>query len=134
MRPRIALHYLILVLLASTGAALLFFNHPGHSSIFPPCPFYWATGLYCPGCGTLRGIHLLLHGNIIGALDSNPLMLISAPFMLYAFIVSFFREVFQYRLPAPRISATHVFILLTIILCFGILRNIDVYPFNILAP
>ena len=32
--------------------------------MYAPCLFYALTDLYCPGCGTLRGLHELLHGRI----------------------------------------------------------------------
>lgn len=35
------------------------------------CPFYLATGLYCPGCGGLRAVYNLAHGDVVGALGSN---------------------------------------------------------------
>ena len=34
-------------------------NQPGH---YPTCPFLATTGFYCPGCGALRAVHDLLHG------------------------------------------------------------------------
>ncbi|MFD0477703.1 DUF2752 domain-containing protein [Nonomuraea thailandensis] len=44
-------------------------NEPGH---YPTCPFLWATGLYCPGCGTLRTVHALAHLDPVAALGLNP--------------------------------------------------------------
>ncbi|MFD4791603.1 DUF2752 domain-containing protein [Streptomyces sp. NPDC058459] len=43
-------------------------NQPGH---YPVCPLYALTGLYCPGCGGLRGAHALAHGDLPGALHDN---------------------------------------------------------------
>ena len=42
-------------------------SEPGH---YPECPFHWITGLYCPGCGTLRAVHALTHGDVLGAIRS----------------------------------------------------------------
>lgn len=39
----------------------------------PLCPFKSLTGLPCPGCGGLRAANALLHGNILGAIYTNPL-------------------------------------------------------------
>jgi hypothetical protein len=50
-------------------------TQPGH---FPVCPTLALTGLYCPGCGMLRATHDLLHGDLTGALQRNPL----SPFVL----------------------------------------------------
>ncbi len=37
------------------------------------CPLHAVTGLYCPGCGTLRALYDLLHGDMAGALGHNVL-------------------------------------------------------------
>ncbi|MGI5270854.1 DUF2752 domain-containing protein [Nonomuraea sp. CA-218870] len=55
-------------------------NQPGN---YPTCPFLWATGLYCPGCGTLRTIHALAHLDPVAALGLNPLALAMVPFLLF---------------------------------------------------
>lgn len=51
-------------------------NEPGH---YPTCPFLWATGLYCPGCGSLRMIHALAHGHVGEAFGRNPLAFLLIP-------------------------------------------------------
>jgi hypothetical protein len=55
-------------------------NQPGH---YPTCPFLWITGLYCPGCGTLRTIHALAHLDPVSALGLNPLAMAMIPFLLF---------------------------------------------------
>ncbi|WP_336209176.1 DUF2752 domain-containing protein [Nonomuraea sp. LPB2021202275-12-8] len=55
-------------------------NQPGN---YPTCPFLWATGLFCPGCGTLRTIHALAHLDPVAAIGLNPLALAMVPFLLF---------------------------------------------------
>ncbi|WP_432135985.1 MULTISPECIES: DUF2752 domain-containing protein [unclassified Streptomyces] len=43
-------------------------NQPGH---YPACPLLTTTGVYCPGCGGLRGAHALAHGDLTAALQDN---------------------------------------------------------------
>ncbi|MGI5337361.1 DUF2752 domain-containing protein [Streptomyces sp. CA-181903] len=45
-------------------------NEPGH---YPVCPLLHFTGLLCPACGGLRGLHALLHGDLPAALRANAL-------------------------------------------------------------
>lgn len=47
-------------------------NRPGH---YPVCPTYALTGIYCPGCGMLRATHDLVHLDLAGAMQRNPLTL-----------------------------------------------------------
>lgn len=71
---------------AAAAAAVVAFvavvdpNEPGH---YPTCPFLWLTGLYCPGCGTLRAIHALAHGDPLAALGLNPLAVAVTPLLLF---------------------------------------------------
>lgn len=40
----------------------------------PKCLFRLATGWSCPGCGSQRALHALLHGNLREALEMNLLL------------------------------------------------------------
>jgi hypothetical protein len=48
-------------------------NSPGH---YPMCPLKALTGLDCPGCGGLRAVHSIVHGDITGALNHNLLAVV----------------------------------------------------------
>ena len=63
----------------AAGFVLYRFN-PEHHFIYPRCPFFALTGLRCAGCGATRAAHLLLHGDVAGALAQNPLLFIAIPF------------------------------------------------------
>ncbi len=39
------------------------------------CPVHGVTGGFCPGCGSTRAVHELLHGDIVGSLACHPLVL-----------------------------------------------------------
>lgn len=69
------------VLAAIAGLVFLFFYNPSELPRFPRCPFFALTGYKCPGCGTLRGIHSLLHLRFAAAWGYNPLMVVSIPFL-----------------------------------------------------
>jgi hypothetical protein len=59
--------------------AVLYFFNPAQFGFYPICFFYKATGLLCPGCGTLRAMHQLLHGHIEAAFHFNALIVSSLP-------------------------------------------------------
>lgn len=46
------------------------------------CLFKSLTGLPCPGCGTVRSLHLLLHGDVVGSVQTNPLGLLLSLFFI----------------------------------------------------
>lgn len=100
------------------------------------CTVLFFTGLYCPGCGSQRSLHHLLHGEIIIALRYNALFVIGLPFLLYLYYI-----VLQlYILRNVKLSSKVIFstrfalIFIAILLIYFILRNLNFYPFTYLAP
>ena len=114
--------------------AILFTLNPADSSLFPPCPFRALTGFYCPGCGTLRGLHQLLNGHLLESLSFNPLMVLFLPLIGYAFMSDAVFSAGGRRLPGIRLPATGIWLLLGAIILYWILRNVPAYPFSALAP
>ncbi|MDE6395317.1 MAG: DUF2752 domain-containing protein [Duncaniella sp.] len=49
------------------------------SGLYPRCAFKLVTGLDCPGCGSQRAIHALLHGDIASAWRSNAMLIFGLP-------------------------------------------------------
>ncbi len=129
-------HLRLASVLAFIALSIVFLLHfdPASSSIYPPCPFHVLTGYYCPGCGSLRALHQLLHCDVVRAFGLNPLMVLSLPFLGYAFVWHGVLGRKRPPLPAGFASAYWIWVLLICILGFWILRNIPVYPFNLLAP
>lgn len=64
------------IVLAGAAAALTYIGSvsPYASGNYPACPLYAVTGLYCPGCGSLRSLHSLANADIVAAFARNPLM------------------------------------------------------------
>jgi len=121
-------------LLAGTGVVLLRVFDPARSGMFPPCPVHYLTGLYCPGCGSLRAIHALLHGDLRQALAMNALTVILLPFIGYGLALEVFAEVRERPGPGMKLSATSIRVLGMFIVIFGVARNLPLYPFDMLAP
>lgn len=62
-------------------AVHLFLHDPEHGPGFLPCPFHWVTGLFCPGCGSQRALHDLLHGRVVEGFGHNALLVIALPLL-----------------------------------------------------
>ena len=52
--------------------------HVSHS--WGVCPLYALTGIYCPGCGGLRGVNDLTDGHVAQAASGNLLLVLAIPF------------------------------------------------------
>jgi len=114
--------------------SLYFFLDPTKIAIFPRCPFYSLTGIYCPGCGSQRAAHQFLHGHFIEGFKHNfliGLLALVLGYQLFVFVMNTFYNKQVYNLLH---SSKVTFGILIIIILFWILRNINAFPFTILAP
>ncbi|WP_313398867.1 DUF2752 domain-containing protein [Stenotrophomonas sp.] len=98
----------------------------------PSCPFYALTGIWCPGCGSTRCLHALVHGDLAQAMSMNPLLVVSIiPTVVMALHGAGF---WPSRLNwAVRLFARPL-LWMFVIFAFWIGRNLPWYPFNLLAP
>jgi hypothetical protein len=119
---------------AGGAAGLLVAVDPGVAGHYPTCPFLAVTGLYCPGCGTLRLVHQLLTGHPGAALGLNPLFVAIVPFLLYAYLRWAAERVAGVRLPAVKAPPWSVRLVPVLVIVFGVARNIPIDPFTALAP
>lgn len=62
------------IVVAVAGAWLLYNFPPATTTFYPQCMFRVATGLECPGCGTTRALHALLHLRVGEAFALNPML------------------------------------------------------------
>src|SRR3954447_20165 len=71
---------LLLIPAVFIGLAVLYWFNPAQFGFYPRCALYETTGLLCPGCGSLRAIHQLLHGHLAAAFQLNALLVLGLPF------------------------------------------------------
>jgi hypothetical protein len=113
----------------AVGAVYIFVFEPGRSGFFPVCPFRAMTGFTCPGCGTTRGLHKLFHGDVIGAFQLNPLMMLLLPILFYVLIRYTSAAMRGRSLNMNRLDAKYIWMLFAAVLSFWIFRNTPLYPF-----
>ncbi len=118
----------------AAGCAILFLFDPSTSAFYPPCPFHALTGLYCPGCGTARALHALLHGHVGEAFGLNPLMVVMLPFLGYSLLSYAIPRARGRSLPGIPSSPFWGWLAFWVILAYWVLRNVPLYPLSLLAP
>jgi hypothetical protein len=130
---RKSMRFPLVVTVAVTGVVcLLYWVEPVAGSIYPPCLFHALTGLYCPGCGSTRCLHALLHGNLKQAAAFNVLLVSAIPFLLCLGVGSLWRT--TPTAPGCRISARVIYAVFGVIVAYWLLRNVPYSPFHLLAP
>jgi hypothetical protein len=104
------------------GVAVLFAFNPAEHALYPRCAFNSLTGLLCPGCGGLRAMHQLLHGNLAAAWALNPLAVLLVPASLLIGLAMIFRTWLPLRL--LRFSGRVAWIVIAGLAAFALLRNL----------
>ena len=89
---------------------------------FISCPFYQISGYQCPGCGSQRAFHELLHLRIFEAIKQNVLFVLAIPYVLVIFYTSFHQEKYR-KLRQMLMGNKTLLILLVVAILFGIFRN-----------
>jgi hypothetical protein len=114
------------VLVALLAGGILYYRFdPLSSPVFPKCPFLLLTGWKCPGCGSQRAIHELLHLDVFTAFSRNALLVCSLPYLLLltaAQVVRYFvpASTFPARIQRPFIIRSY----LAFVVLFWITRNL----------
>ncbi len=114
--------------MAVTVLVLFRFN-PSDSPFYPICQFHALTGLNCPGCGSLRALHELLHGNLAGAFRFNALLVLALPAACWLGGRCALR-LLKNQPATIAIRPAWMWGALVVMLLFGVVRNL---PFDCLA-
>lgn len=73
----------VIVAVALLAASVaLHLRDPHRSGSWGFCPWLALTGTYCPGCGGLRAVNDLTHGDVVAAASSNLLLVGSVPLLV----------------------------------------------------
>ena len=92
---------------------------------FTKCPFLWLTGWKCPGCGSQRAMHQLLHGNLLEALYFNFIFVLAFPYVIFGLILEYTDwGSAQIAIRRSWYGYWATLIVLVVVIGFGIARNI----------
>jgi hypothetical protein len=121
------------VAFALFSAVVLFWFDPARHGIYPVCIFYRTTGLLCPGCGSLRAVHQLLHAHFAAAFRFNAFLVCSLPFFGWLTVRLAVRKM---RHQPARVSIRPIWLwtILAALIVFGIVRNLPFAQLAGLAP
>ncbi|MBS7373736.1 MAG: DUF2752 domain-containing protein [Muribaculaceae bacterium] len=114
----------VLVIAGVAALAVVYYVFdPSISHLFPKCAFHSLTGFQCPGCGSQRAIHALLHGDVAGAMGYNALLVVSLPLIALLSTMKWWKPHFPrvHQLLTSSVLATSSLI---IICLWWLLRNL----------
>ena len=117
--------------LAVLAAALLYLKDPRVPGFYPLCPTRAWLGVDCPGCGTLRSFHLLLHGQVVQALRYNAMTVVLVPAVAYVEMARWLRVRTRLRLPLLTLPTWSGWALVAALAVFTVARNLPGSPIAI---
>lgn len=100
-----------------------YYSHDPAEGGAPQCLFRRLTGLDCPGCGSQRALHALLHGEIGKAWRFNPFVFFAVPVIVFYT----YAEAVRRRRPKLYAAAVNPYLLsalLLAVLVFTVVRNL----------
>jgi hypothetical protein len=108
------------------GVGIYYFyqNDPAQSeTVFILCVTKNISGIDCPGCGSQRAFHELLHGNFIKAAKLNLTIYFFTPLLLFLFLKTALKP-FRIDFPDLLITTKRLMLILFFLLLFTVLRNL----------
>lgn len=101
---------------------LLHVHDPHQSGSYGYCPFLLVTGQPCPGCGGLRAMNDLTHGDLVGALSSNAMAVVLLVVMGAAWGAWFVKRLRGQPAPLLALKSPVLWGLVIAFVLFGVLR------------
>jgi len=123
-----------MLLLFGVIAFFYFTINPNEVDFMLKCPLYSTTGVYCPGCGSQRSLHHLLHFDFLKAAKNNLLLLVGILGATYHYGIPIINTYLNKNLKSVFNKNKNLLLVLMFVILFWVLRNIPHYPFTLLAP
>lgn len=115
---------LLVAALAVAAIAFVAVVDPHQSGRYPPCPWHALTELWCPGCGGLRAMHDLAHGDVAAAAASNALAVAMIPVVALLWWRWLRARWRGETVGPPRLSPRATVVLVVVALIFTVGRNL----------
>ncbi|HTX94106.1 MAG TPA: DUF2752 domain-containing protein [Mycobacterium sp.] len=98
----------------------------------PVCPTKALLGIDCPGCGSLRMLYSLMHGNVLAAARFNAIGLAAVVLLVWAYLAWTYGRVVGRRIRSWQHHRWAAAVTLSVVVLWFVLRNIPFAPFTAL--
>lgn len=98
----------------------------------PLCPIKALTGIDCPGCGSMRMLYSLMHGNLLAAARFNALALVTLVPLAWAYVAWTYGRLKGRRISSWQHNRWAAAVTLSLVVVWFVVRNIPFAPFNAL--
>ncbi|WP_102418897.1 DUF2752 domain-containing protein [Mycobacterium sp. 4858] len=98
----------------------------------PVCPTKALLGIDCPGCGSLRMLYSLMHGNLMAAARFNALGLAAVVLLVWAYLAWTYGRLAGRRVRSWQHRRWAAVVTLVLVAAWFVVRNIPFAPFTAL--
>lgn len=116
---------------AACGCAAVWLGDPTTpGGPLPICPTKALLGIDCPGCGGMRMLYSLMHGNLGAAAGFNALGLAAVPLLVWAYLGWTYGRVTGRRFRSWQHWRCSPMVALWLVMAWFVVRNIPFAPFT----
>lgn len=98
----------------------------------PVCPTKLLLGIDCPGCGSLRMLNCVLHGDVAGAAGFNALGLVALALLVWAYLVWTYGRLTGRQIRSWQHHRWSAAVTLALVSVWFVVRNVPFEPFTAL--
>lgn len=98
----------------------------------PVCPTKALLGIDCPGCGSMRMLYSLMHGDLSAAARFNALGLAALVLLVWAYVAWTYGRLAGRRIRSWQHHRWSAVLTLSLVLVWFVLRNLPFPPFSAL--
>ncbi len=115
---------------AAAVCAVVWFGDPTTpGGLLPRCPTKLLLHIDCPGCGTLRMLYSLMHGDLWAAVRFNALALVGLVLLLWAYVVWSYGQIMGRRILSWTDRRWAPMVTLVLVSVWFVVRNLPFGPF-----
>ncbi|KLO33178.1 membrane protein [Mycobacterium haemophilum] len=96
----------------------------------PVCPTKALLGIDCPGCGSLRMLYSLMHGNLLAAARFNALGLAAVLLLVWTYLAWTYGRLVGRRIGSWQHHRWSAVVTLSLVVAWFVVRNIPFAPFT----
>jgi Protein of unknown function (DUF2752) len=96
----------------------------------PVCPTKALLGIDCPGCGSMRMLYSLMHGNLSAAVRFNALGVAALALLAWAYLAWTYGRITGRRIPSWQHHRWSAVLTLALVSVWFVVRNIPFAPFT----
>ena len=132
MPLRLGAPLLVAALAGATCATVWIADPTTPGGVLPVCPTKALLGLDCPGCGSLRMIYALMHGDLVSAVRFNAVAVVALLFLVVAYLTWTYGRVVGSQIASWQNYRWSATVTLVVVSLWFVVRNLPFAPFTAL--